>query len=496
VLVGATAVVFLLVAGGRITGRFGDSDEGINGAVWSYNALSLRDHGVLASKLGGKRLDGTLYASHPPLIVVETAAAQAVGGNRPWSSRAPAWVGSLAALALLYYLCRDAGFDRLVAAGAVALTGLTPMLVAYGPMLDTPVTELPFGVAVLIAWYRDWRGDRPVPWWLAGGLALVASLAGWQAALLCMMCGLALAVLGWRRKGRSIWAALPYLIGAAIGVALALGWAYWVYGSFHVLSQKYLGRTGSSNGVGLGDMVSFQVPWIFALLALSVVGLFACVVALRDQRLRPLAAMALASVAVYAVIFRQAAAGHQYWNYWVLLPAAVGWAYALDSLTREVRNSTRSPWAPVAVVGVIVIAVGSFNLLRTNKAAAEIDTGHRAANLVADTRFPAGQHDLTYVGEPYRPDAWITYATPFEPTPLTSASQLDELARTRPDDLVLVLGNCPDGSRPSSFCVQATSAAETAAHGSGATGTAVPLPVPARLMPARDLAAALPHGSG
>ena len=159
-LVAATAVVFLIVASGQITARFGDSDEGINGAVWAYNAASLRTDGVMASRLGRQRSDGTLYASHPPLIVVETAVTQALGGGRPWSSRAPAWLGSLAALGLLYYLCLDAGFDPLVAGGAVALTGLTPMLITYGSMLDTPVTELPFAIAVLICWYRDWRGER------------------------------------------------------------------------------------------------------------------------------------------------------------------------------------------------------------------------------------------------------------------------------------------------------------------------------------------------
>ena len=70
-----------------------------------------------------------------------------------------------------------------------------------------------------------------------------------------------------RKRPGALRRSLPYLIGAVVGIALALGWAYWVYGSFHVLADKYLGRTGSSNGVGLGEMVTFQVPWLFALLA-------------------------------------------------------------------------------------------------------------------------------------------------------------------------------------------------------------------------------------
>ena len=54
--------------------------------------------------------------------------------------------------------------------------------------------------------------------------------------------------------------------------------------------------------------------------------------------------------ALYAVVFRQAAAGHQYWNYWVLLPTAVGWAYLLRAVVGEVGDGAhrRVPPAPRA----------------------------------------------------------------------------------------------------------------------------------------------------
>ena len=174
-----------------------------------------------------------------------------------------------------------------------------------------------------------------------------------------------------------------------------------------------------------------------------MIGLVACVVALRDRRLRPLAAMALASVAVYAMVFRQAAAGHQYWNYWALLPAAVGWAYALRTCWPGCAAPTARRGCRSGRCVVLVVLVGAFNLLRPDQARDEISRGERAADLVATTRFPASQHELAYVGEPYRADAWVVYATRFFPRPLTSAAQLDQLARSHPDDLVLVLGACP-----------------------------------------------------
>src|SRR4051794_11350733 len=65
-LVAVACVLFLVVGFGRITAPFGDSDEGINGAVWAYSAQSLRDLGLVDSRLGGHRVDGTDYATHPP----------------------------------------------------------------------------------------------------------------------------------------------------------------------------------------------------------------------------------------------------------------------------------------------------------------------------------------------------------------------------------------------------------------------------------------------
>ena len=340
VAVALAVVVFLVLSAGRLTGPFGDSDEGINGAVWSTNARSLLQLGPLDSHLGGRREDGSRYATHPPTIVVATAAAQWIAGDRPWANRAPAWIASIVALVLLYQLGRRAGFDPLAAAGAVVLVGLTPMMLAYGVMLDTPVVCFPVGVAVVLCWYRAWEDDEPdagASAATAAGLALLAGLAGWQAAVVTALCGLSLAARALRHRPGAVRAALPFLIGGAVGVALSLSWSWWVYGDFHTLATKFNGRSGTAGGIGLGDMVSFQVPWVASLLGLSIVGLMGCVVALWDRRVRPLAAMSLAAVAVYAVIFRQAAAGHQYWNYWALLPAAVGWGHLLQRLIGEIR---------------------------------------------------------------------------------------------------------------------------------------------------------------
>jgi len=476
VLLALGCALFVAIGFGRITAPFGDSDEGINGAVWSYSAQSLRQLGIVDSRLGGHRIDGTDYATHPPGIVVETAVGQIIGGNHPWSSRLPAVVGTMVALVLLYRLLRGAGFEPLASGGATALVALTPMALVYGSMLDTPITALPFGVLVLLCWSRDWRGDRPVNPALAALAAVAAGLTGWQAAVLTAMCGLSLLARAVRHRPGAIRAALPYLVGGAVGVGLSLSWSWWVNGDFHVLFGKFGGRSGESSGIGLGDMVSFQVPWLANLLGLSMVGLIGCLVALRDRAVRPLAAMALASVGVYAVIFRQAAAGHQYWNYWVLVPTAIGWAYLLRLVIHGVHatdangddpagTTATSPVAAIGLVVAVVVVVTGFGLLRPNQAAGYIDDGHRAAELVDAGDFPAGQRSLGYVGQPFRADAWITSNTHLSPFTITSPDQLVQIAADHPDDLVLILGDC-DTSDPSyGFCADVTRAA--AAEGGG-----------------------------
>ena len=55
------------------------------------------------------------------------------------------------------------------------------MVFTYGFMLDTPVVSLPFGIAVLMVWYQQWRAPagkfagHPVA---IGALCLFAALAG------------------------------------------------------------------------------------------------------------------------------------------------------------------------------------------------------------------------------------------------------------------------------------------------------------------------------
>lgn len=443
----AVALGFVLVLSwDRVTAPFGDSDEGVNAAVWATDSRAVRELGITESRLGGLRVDGTLYASHPPLIVVETALAETVFGEHEWASRMPAWAGTIGALVAMFALLRRTGVDAVASAGAVAAVAVTPMCFTYGSMLDTPVTALPFGVLLLVAWQRSWTamsssdGGGPAPWMWPALAAFAAVLAGWQALFLVGLACASLAIWGWRRT-RSIRAAVPYALGGVLGAALSFGWALWVYGDFEVMIDKFSGRSaGSAADTTLLGMVGFQVPWLLQLLALGIIGLGGCIAALWSDRLRPLAAMSLAAVFGYAVVFHAAAAGHQYWNYWVLLPTAVGFAHLFSRLPRSLEQA-----AP-AVVSVACVLMGVYNvLLAPNEAVDAIRAGHRPAEELLASNVPESAR-VYYVGEPYRPDAWVGYYTGGTPVLLTSVQQLDQVATGDPHAPVVVLAACTDGS--------------------------------------------------
>lgn len=467
------ALALVVLAWPRISAPFGDSDEGINGAVWATNSRALREAGPIDSRLGGRRLDGTSYATHPPLIVVSTATAESIAGEHEWATRAPAWIASVAAIGLLYLLARSTGAGSPASAAAAAAAALTPMFFTYGFMLDTPVVALPFGVAVLLLWYRQWRAPAGQRGWHPVAVAAVcalAALAGWQAALLVGLASVTLLARARTGLRRAVTDALPFIIGGAIGIALSLGWIWWVYGDFATLGDKFFRRSGESNPVGIDDMASFQVPWLTQLLGLGLIGIGACIAALWDRRFRPLAAMSLGIVVVYAVVFRQAAAGHQYWNYWALIPCAVGFAWAFDRLARDVPARALAP-----VLAGVCVVIGVVNLFVLRSEALDfIDEGHEVAELVIRTPLDDAQTSIAYVGQAYRPDAWLAYYTGRRPVPLRSPQEARELGETRPADQVLILGWCDDTDPSFDFCAQVTPIAERDPRFTPAESFAVP----------------------
>jgi 4-amino-4-deoxy-L-arabinose transferase-like glycosyltransferase len=470
-------IVFLVVALPRITGPIADSDEGINAAVWGFDSRSLRESGIVGSRFGGVRLDGSLYASHPPLIVAATATGELVLGEHPWSTRLPAWLAALASIPVLYALLRSLRLDPVLAAAATVAALGCHMLFVYGSMLDTMVVAFPLGLAVALVWHRQWTGASTPRWWLVFGLATVACLASWQATFLVGLCGVATAARV-RADRRALLRAAPYLAAAALGTLVTLSWALWSYETFEVMRDKLLRRTGGESAT-VGSMVTFQLPWLAQLLGLGLLACVACAISLRDRRYRPLAALSLVTVVGYAVLLKEGAGGHQFWNYWAMFPAAIGLAYVFEAIGRVVAPSVRSGSGVrnAVLVGAAVLVV-VVNLTRPNQAGDLIAAGYVPYELVRATELAPGQTELPYLAEPHRPDDWLRYNGLPIGAPLLDEEALRALARDHPDHRVLVLGSCasPD---PTEVCERLT-------FPDGDRTT-----VPPRIETAADLAAAL-----
>lgn len=360
-LLGVAVLLFLFFSFRMIGAPFGDSHDGRNAGVWATGSRSLLDDGAGPSRLGARTAENGVYANHPPLLYIETAVFEAVGGTSAGVARAPAWLGTITTLTLLAALLLGAGMRPAAAGAAIALVAATPMLLVYGTMLDTPVTSLPFGIAVLVAWERGRRGGR-VPLPLAVVLTGLAVLSGWQSLLVAMIVG------GWagvrllRRSDRRP-LDTAFAGGAILGLLVLLGWLLWAFGwTFSPLLEQFRIRTGWAAPVPLGELLAATARdtggKYGVLAALAVPGL---VLGLADRRTRGMVAVALAATVPYPLVFRSGAVNHDYWNFWLLLPVALGLAVGCDRLLHR-RAAGRSPDAvlSVAVAGVAVLLTGAL----------------------------------------------------------------------------------------------------------------------------------------
>ncbi len=446
VLVVLAAVLFLGYATRTVAAPFGDSHDGRNAGVWAAGSRSLREDGPARSRLGTRSPEGGVYANHPPLIYLETALAEALAGTSPAATRAPAWLGSLAVIGLLAVLLVDRGIRPGPVGAAVVLAVATPMFLVYGTMLDTPVTSLPFGLALLVLWGRA-RDHRPVPPLLAGVVAALAALAGWQSLLVTAVLG-AWAVVRLVRQRR--WTAVDaaFAGGALVGLALLAAWLLWAFdGSLATLRDQLVFRSGQGGqSVPLAELVRSQsrdVVVMFGFVALlAAAGLVA---ALANRRTRALAAVSLAVTLPYTLLFPAGAANHDYWDYWYVLPLAVGLA-AGGNWVLSIWPSPRRSDAMVAAAGGLLAVVAVFGVAARPPAAGwAIQEGVRAGRIAQAAELGPGQGSAWYAGAVGAPATWWALAAG-RPAVRLTPDGLARLATTHPRDIV-IFGNlrCVDG---------------------------------------------------
>ncbi|HVL06274.1 MAG TPA: hypothetical protein VM388_09805 [Acidimicrobiales bacterium] len=437
VLVLLAGVLFLGYGSQTIAAPFGDSHDGRNAGVWVAAGRAIRESGPLASRLGTRTPENGVYANHPPLIAVEVALVEAVAGRSNAASRAPAWVGSLVAIGLLAVLLSERGMPPGAAGAAVALVVATPMFLVFGTMLDTPVTSLPFGIGVLVLWERARRGRRVHPA-LAAGLAALAALAGWQSLLVA---GLVAAWAGVRvlRRRRPVGAEAGFVAGALAGAGLLTAWLWWgLGGTLRPLTEAYTVRTGDGpENVALGRLAATLVHDGRAMFGVVLLlGLLGLVPALARRSTRGLTAVALAATVPYPLVFRTGAVNHEYWNYWFVLPLAIGLAAGAAWVVDIVGRGAAGP-AVAATAGVLATAMAVGAWVRPTPAAWALREGVRAGAAAEAATLGAGQKAGWYAGAVGRPAAWVGLAERRPALPV-SPDDAGRLAAERPGDTVLV----------------------------------------------------------
>src|SRR5688500_3245862 len=184
----ALAVAFLLVAHdpGRLWMAFGPSHDGFNASLFMLGGRAIVEEGPLASHLGASSRtvagDQVIYAHHPPLLYIETAAALAVTGMPELAARLPAVMSSLLVLVIVVLLLADCGLRPGPAAVGLLAAFATPMFVAFGVVTEPDALGLAPIAALALLWQRTRRGVEARSWALAS-VAAAATLTSWHAAL-------------------------------------------------------------------------------------------------------------------------------------------------------------------------------------------------------------------------------------------------------------------------------------------------------------------------
>ena len=340
-LFGVVSVAWLAVMVGRPAPSFHHAQ---NLAVWTRASEALRAD-PFGSKLGATWLDGTTYTNHPPLIILETALAEALFGVRLAVQRMPAWLGMVVAVVLMERVMRRQGLSPLARAAGCAVGFGTSMVFFFGWMLDTPVTSVPFGLWCVLAWQRQRDGDAAR--WERPLACCLAVLSGWQAALLAFLTLLP-------KQGRTRLA----VAGLAAGVALMGAWLMWA-GGVEELVGMFGQRVGASESeYPMPPLEAFgnQAGWLWNRVGLvaGLVGIAGLVVAVRSARHRTLAVLLLVTVLGYPMVTTHALGHHEFWMFWVCLPVAFGAAVLADRGQIRLGSNTVDLTRIVAVAGAVV----------------------------------------------------------------------------------------------------------------------------------------------
>jgi hypothetical protein len=330
---------------------FGQTEEGVNAAIWGLGARNLLREGPLDAELGarvspfpgpGPRVG--IYAHHPPLPVWVSAGVQLFTQAEAGPRLAALGAAGLALL-LLFRVLRLFVSDSLGLLATAAIAS-SPYVLVYGRLLTTLTLATPLFLFALEAVLR--RSLRGEPWrWTLPVASVGLVLSSWDGVLGAVVLSLYLAWVelhagGWRSAAAWRRALAPGL-AAAVTLAAVGAWLVWANGGAEAMAWQFRYRS-SSNLPGVGEWLIKQLGFLggglgWGTLALLVSAAVWLPFVKRPHGLVPALLLSAVPGLGMLLIFRQGADRHPFWAFNLILPAAVAIAGVLQALHSRPRTA-------------------------------------------------------------------------------------------------------------------------------------------------------------
>jgi hypothetical protein len=170
---------------------------------------------------------------------------------------------------------------------------------------------------------------------------------------------------------------------------------------------------------------------------LGLVAVAGAAVALRDRRTRGVMAVALAATIPYSLLFKAGAVNHDYWNYWFLLPFALGLGVIADALLGHWEPRPRWTAGFLLSVAGLGASLTVYSWVAPGVPEQTKLSGFAVIEATHAPQLGPGQLTSWYAGTVGTPAPWLALATGRPAVPVRGG-ELDALARARPTDVVLV----------------------------------------------------------
>ena len=359
---------------------YGQTEEGVNNAIWALGARNIIRNGLWRAKLGAvvtpfPGAGGGIYAHHPPLPIWASGLLQLVT-DREYAPRVLALVLVGVSLALLFSILRQYVSEE-TSLLSVALVTLSTFVLTYSRMLTTLTMATPLFILLLRSVLRRARGESS---WGIGTLLNIAALvfSSWDGVIGAATLVTALSAIELRDAYRNhlpfgrwlrtlspavtfllmLCLVFAYLINANGSAWELLGVALWRGGvsefPLRMLIRREIVYTG--NGVGWATV---------ALMAAAAVWGWQTP---RGRQLLVATVLAAAPGLGMVMLFRNGALNHEFWGYNLFIPAAFGLAIVIE------RFKTNLP-KPATIC--LLFVLGVQGLLAMRASASQLEREHQ-----------------------------------------------------------------------------------------------------------------------